>query len=241
MKKLLDGFALAVSLLSLVPFFKVHHFFKGINGYSVMLYPFVGFLLGLVVWGLYMALTPWVPHTHLLVLLFGAWVLLTGALHLDGFADTIDGFFVPKNKALKVMKDPHNGGMGMLFSGVFLILKASSVVALGADVYLIPLLLLLSRFGVVVAIYFFCYISPNGMGSLAKKEFGFWHFIVACCYTLLVVALYGGWGFLCATLVTLLVLARVFYSRYGGFNGDMYGFSIEVTELVLLNIAVVGL
>ena len=243
MRKVFDGFALAFSMLSVIPFFQVHHFFKGINGYGVMFYPLVGFILGVMLWGFYTLLTPFVPQTHLLVLVFGLWVLLSGALHLDGFADTVDGFFVPKEKALEVMKDPHNGGMGMLFSGVFLILKASSVVALGGEsIYLLPMVLLLSRFGVACCIYICNYISQNGMGSLAKEEFGRGHFAVAVVYTLVFVALFDVWSLLFVTLVTLFVLAKIFYSRYGGFNGDMYGFSIEFSELILLNaIVVVGL
>jgi len=239
-QKIFDGFALAFSMLSIIPFFKVHHFFQGINGYSVMFYPLVGFILGIILWGFYTIVAPYVPQTHLLVLVFGLWVLLSGALHLDGFADSIDGFFVPKEKALEVMKDPHNGGMALLFSVVFLIIKASSVVALGsASIYLIPMVLLLSRFGVACCIYLCNYISQNGMGSLAKEEFGKRHFIVALTYTFVLVALFDAWSLLFVALVTFGVLAKIFTSRYGGFNGDMYGFSIELTELVLLNVIVV--
>ena len=48
MKNIFKGFALAVSMLTVIPFFKVHDFNKGINGYAVMFYPLVGFLLGLI-------------------------------------------------------------------------------------------------------------------------------------------------------------------------------------------------
>ena len=111
-------------MLSILPFFKTHDFFKGINGYAVMFYPVVGFLLGTILYVIYLFLEPYMPQQHLGIIIFGMWVLLTGALHLDGFCDTIDGLFVPKEKALKVMKDAHIGGMGMIFGGVFIIIKA---------------------------------------------------------------------------------------------------------------------
>ncbi|WP_434657887.1 hypothetical protein [Sulfurimonas sp. NW9] len=57
MSKLFKGFTLAVSMLSILPFFKVHDFYKGINGYAVMFYPFVGFLLGLLLYGTFLLLT----------------------------------------------------------------------------------------------------------------------------------------------------------------------------------------
>jgi cobalamin synthase len=39
----------------------------------------------------------------------------------------------------------------------------------------------------------------------------------------------------------MLFLKRFFIKRYGGFSGDMYGFTIEVVELLLLNSIIVGL
>lgn len=45
-----------------------------------------------------------------------ALIITTGALHEDGLADTIDGFFGGKNKQdkLKIMKDSHIGSYGVL-------------------------------------------------------------------------------------------------------------------------------
>ena len=83
MKQLFKGFALALSMLTTIPFFKIHTFEKGINGHAVMFYPLVGLLLGSILWGVYTLLAPYITSTHLTVLLFALWVLLTGAIHLD--------------------------------------------------------------------------------------------------------------------------------------------------------------
>ena len=239
MNRVFKGFALALSMLSTLPFFKVHDFYKGINGYAVMFYPLVGFILGAILYGVSLLLLPYVPHFHLAVILFALWVVLTGALHLDGFADTIDGLFVPKERSLEVMKDPHNGGMGMTFGAVFLILKASSLVAL-QNYALLPLVLLLPRLMVVFCIYFFPYVS-GGMSQLAKEELQSKQVFVALLYSLLFVFLYNAWFLLTASLIVMLLVKRFFIKRYGGFTGDIYGFTIEVTELFLLNCIIVGL
>jgi cobalamin 5'-phosphate synthase/cobalamin synthase len=240
MKKLFSGFALAFSMLSILPFFKVHDFYKGINGYAAMFYPLVGAILGGLLFLCYTLLDPYFPHFHLGVIIFALWVLLTGALHLDGLSDTVDGLFVAKERALEVMKDPHNGGMGMTFGGVFLLLKASSLMVLDAF-YLLPVIMLLSRLSVVFAIYYYPYISPSGMSTLTKEELSQTQLMGAFAYSLLFVFFFHAWMLFIAAFGVMFVIKSFFIRRYGGFSGDIYGFSIEVTELVLLNCVIVGL
>jgi len=233
--KILKGFALAMNMLTILPFFKVHDFFRGINGYAVMSYPLVGALLGGILWLVYMLLAPYFPEAHLHIVLFALWVVLTGALHLDGFSDTVDGLFVPAERAEAVMKDPHVGGMGMIFTALFLLLKASSLWFLEA-IWLLPLVLMLSRFNAVLAIYLFPYIRKEGMSTLAKAEFTQGQLIAASLIILSGVALSGSWLLLGFSLLTLLLVKAFFVRRLGGFSGDIYGFLIEITELLLLNV-----
>jgi len=240
MRNILKGFALAMSMLTTVPIFKIHDFYKGINGYAVMFYPLVGFILGAILWGVYLVLSPYVASTHLGVIIFALWVLLTGALHLDGFSDTIDGLYVSKERALEVMKDSHVGGMGMIISVSFLILKASSLAVLELF-YLLPIILLLSRLNAVLAIYFYPYISPNGMGALAKAEFTKPQMLITLFYSFLIVLFYNKLLLLVSALLVLFVIKLFFIKRYGGFTGDIYGFTIEVSELILLNLLLFGL
>jgi cobalamin 5'-phosphate synthase/cobalamin synthase len=234
------GFALAVSMLTTLPFFRVHDFFRGINGYAVMSYPLVGALLGGILYGAYAVCAPYFPAEHLKIVLLFLWVLLTGALHLDGFADTVDGLFVPKEKAEAVMKDPHVGGMGMVFTGVFLLLKASALWHLDA-LWALPPVLLLARWNAVLAIGLYPYIRSAGMASLAKAELTRTQLAVAGLIALSAALLWPhGWLLLLGSLGTLLAVGHFFVRRLGGFSGDIYGFLIEVTELVLLHLLLAG-
>ena len=236
--RLLKGFALSFNMLSIIPFFKVHDFFNGINGYSAMFYPLVGFILGSLLWAVHYLLESHIPTTHLAVIIFGLWVLVTGALHIDGFSDTVDGLFVNKDKALDVMKDSHVGGMGMTFTIVFLLLKLSSVIHFEAY-YLLPIILMFSRLNATLSIYFYDYIS-SGVGKLIKEELGKKQLFFAVLYTLSLAFLFNFLdAFIISTLV-LIVCAKFFTSRLGGLNGDTYGFIIEVTELALLNYIIIS-
>jgi len=233
------GFALAVSMLTIIPFFKVHDFFKGINGYAVMSYPLVGFLLGLILYFSHFILTPYFTPLHVGIIIFTLWIVLTGALHLDGFSDTVDGLFVNKERSLEVMKDPNTGGMGMIFTVTFLILKASTIASFEAF-YLLPIVLMLSRLNAVLAIYYYPYVSPNGMGSLAKEELSKTHVIIAIIYSVFLTISFSASTLILISLITLWLIKNFFIKRYGGFTGDIYGFSIEVTELILLNMILLG-
>ena len=236
--KLLKAFALAFNMLTIIPFFKVHDFYKGINGYSAMFYPLIGFLLGTILWATHYTLDGYIPPTHLAVIIFALWVLITGALHLDGFSDTVDGLFVSKEKALEVMKDSHVGGMGMTFTLVFLALKLSSVIHVEAY-YLLPVILMFSRLNATLGIYFYDYIS-SGVGKLLKEELKRKHILIAIFYSLVIAYFFSfSSAFLLAILV-LLIIGKFFTSRLGGLNGDIYGFIIEVTELSLLNYIIIS-
>ena len=235
--KILKAFALAFNMLTIIPFFKVHEFYKGINGYSAMFYPLVGFILGLILWKTSVVLSPFIPATHLAFIIFSLWVLLTGALHLDGLSDSIDGLFVKKERALEVMKDSHVGGMGMTFTFVFLSLKVSSIIHFEAYA-LLPIILMLSRLNATLAIYFSNYIG-GGMGLLAKEELKFWQLSIALLFSLLL-SIYASvfWMFV-LSIFTLVLIAKFFSSRLSGLSGDIYGFIIEMTELVLLNYLII--
>lgn len=233
----LKAFALAFNMLSIIPFFKVHHFFSGINGLSAIFYPLIGFILGFILWATQILLQDYLPSPHVAVIVFSLWVLLTGALHIDGFSDSIDGLFVSKDKSLEVMKDSHVGGMGMTFTFVFLGLKLSSLIYFDAY-YLLPVVLMLSRLNATLAIYFYKYIS-SGIGELIKKELKLTHIIFTGIYTTSLAFYFDFSSALFVSILILLLSAKFFISRLGGLNGDVYGFIIEVTELFLLNYIII--
>jgi cobalamin synthase len=231
--KLLKGLGLALNMLSIIPFFKVHNFYKGINGYSAMFYPLIGFFLGFILYFTSLLLDTHTEKIHQGVIIFALWVSITGALHLDGLSDTIDGFFVNKSKILDVMKDSHVGGMGMIFTFVFLIFKLSSLIYADAY-YLLPIVLMLSRLNATMAIYLYNYIS-SGVGKLIKDELTLKMVLFAIFYTLLTSYIFSSFLLSIFNIFIFIVISKLLTKRTAGLNGDMYGFIIELSELFLLN------
>jgi adenosylcobinamide-GDP ribazoletransferase len=165
-----DAFRIAFSMMTTLPFFALHEFKEDINGKSVIFYPLIGLIIGLILFASYTLLSSLFAHAHLMVLIFALYIAITGALHLDGFVDAIDGLlsYQSKEKALLIMKDPNIGAMGAVFLVVLLSLKLSSFIHL-EEMWHLLLIPMLSRFTPLIAIYYFSYGTNKGMATLIKK------------------------------------------------------------------------
>jgi adenosylcobinamide-GDP ribazoletransferase len=101
-------------------------------GRSLLWYPAVGLLFGVILAGLQWLLGAVAPMLQA-ALLLGAWVLLSGALHLDGLADSADawlGGFGDRARTLDIMKDPRSGPLAVVTLIVVLLLKFSALLVL---------------------------------------------------------------------------------------------------------------
>jgi adenosylcobinamide-GDP ribazoletransferase len=77
-------------------------------GQSLLYYPLVGLLLGLMLAALAWAMRDGSSMLHA-ALLLAMWVLMTGGLHLDGLADSADAWVGgqgSRERTLAIMKDP---------------------------------------------------------------------------------------------------------------------------------------
>lgn len=94
-------------------------------GRSLLYYPLVGLLFGLLLW-LASHLLQGTPSPLHAALLLTLWVLLSGALHLDGLADSADawlGGFGDRERTLRIMKDPRSGPIAVVTLVLVLLLK----------------------------------------------------------------------------------------------------------------------
>ncbi|MBQ0023263.1 MAG: adenosylcobinamide-GDP ribazoletransferase [Prevotellaceae bacterium] len=82
----------------------------------VPLWPLVGWLTGGIMACVYIIASMILPSFIAIILALVARVLLTGALHEDGFADFCDGFGggTTRERTLEIMKDSHIGTYGVL-------------------------------------------------------------------------------------------------------------------------------
>ena len=212
-------------------------------------FPLVGACVGVVAAGVLWA-AGWVFPVGVAVgLSMAATVLLTGAFHEDGLADTCDalGGAVSRQRALEIMKDSRIGTYGAVGLLLVLGLKAMTVAALPLW-WAVPALVLghtASRAAAVSLIRFMPYAGDvdQAKAKPLARRIATAGLLVALGWVALVCALIvacspGTWV---AVLLALALAATGtvacglwFHRRLGGITGDTLGATQQLTELLML-------
>jgi len=235
---MLRGLHVAIGFLTRLPVPAPPFDDKTAQSTSVAWYPLVGALIG----GLLCALA-WIlqgaPALLSAALIVTAWVVLTGALHLDGLADSADawiGGLGDRERTLQIMKDPRSGPAGVIALVLVLLLKFAALASLGASAYL-PLLLapVLARAALTALFVWMPYARRDGLGTpLLQASPG------ACCWalgaTVLLSLFFGRQGLsaIVAAILVWLLWRRACLQRIGGFTGDTAGALAEMVEVAVL-------
>ncbi|AIR91727.1 adenosylcobinamide-GDP ribazoletransferase [Pseudomonas cremoricolorata] len=208
-------------------------------GRSVVCYPLVGGLFGLLLWGA-SALLHGAPAPLQAALLLSLWVALSGALHLDGLADSADawlGGFGDRERTLQIMKDPRSGPIAVVTLVLVLLLKFCAVWVLlerdaGAWLLLAPVL---GRAALLALLLSTPYVRQGGLGAVLAEHLprqqARW--VLLGCAAL--VLLLGGTTALWALVwlaIAFALLRRAMCQRLGGTTGDTAGALLELLELV---------
>lgn len=255
------AFWYALALLSRVPVPALRRTDAAVATTSLLYYPLVGLLLGLALLALTAACLLYNPAASPLLvgaLLLALWVGFTGALHLDGLADSADawvGGLGDRERTLAIMKDPRSGPMGVTAIVVILLLKLAALVALleqaqhlsGGNLWLLGggLLLIpaLARGGLVGLMASLPYARAQGMVSALQHGVRGWRLaVLGTVLALLSGVLLQQQAMLVLLLWLLLLLTarQQLQRRLGGYTGDTLGALVEVQEAVLLAALALG-
>lgn len=165
------------------------------------------------------------------------WVLLTGGLHLDGLADTVDGVFSrkPAPEALAIMSQGTIGALGATALILVLMLKAFSLATLPVPIANSGLLLspALSRWGVALAAARFPTAKTEGLAVELKQRSGRFPVLTNLPFVAVLSFLLLGWeGLVIVGGVWLLteVSGRYLVRTLGGLTGDTHGALNEALE-----------
>lgn len=210
-------------------------------GRSLLFYPFVGLLLGTVLVAAY-ALLARAPELVRAACVLVVWVAITGALHLDGLADTVDAFIGgrgDRERTLAIMKDPCSGPMGVTAIGLVLLVKFAAIAGMPSPISWSALLLapLMGRMVVPLLFATTPYVRPNGLGASLARYPSRTPAMVLAVLVLIAACAGAGWAGACGVLAAVFVLFvvhRLSIARIGGFTGDVAGAMVELTEATVL-------
>jgi len=215
-------------------------------GRSMLCYPLVGLLFGLLLW----------LASHLLqgaaaplqaALLLTLWVSLSGALHLDGLADSADawlGGFGDRERTLEIMKDPRSGPIAVVTLVLVLLLKFCALWELveqgpGMALLLAPVVGRAAMLGLFLGTP---YVRRGGLGQALAEHLPRRSAVWVLLASLLLCLLLGGTRAIVPMLAVTAVfigLRRLMCRRLGGTTGDTAGAMLEIVELaVLLGLAI---
>jgi adenosylcobinamide-GDP ribazoletransferase len=208
-------------------------------GRSARLFPVIGILAGLAVAALDAllgaVLAPW-PGSVLVVL---AMVGISGGLHLDGLADTADGFLSSRSREriLEIMRDSRIGSMGVLAIVGVLVLKMAALASVppGRRWSTLLLMPLAGRTALVLELSLLSYARSAGLGLAFQTHKTRWDPLVAIGLLAGIgYATAGGRGLLAAagTVVVTGVVSIWCWRKIGGFTGDTLGAACEISEAV---------
>ncbi|MEM8562664.1 MAG: adenosylcobinamide-GDP ribazoletransferase [Pseudomonadota bacterium] len=212
-----------------------------LQGLSLLWYPAVGLLLGAL-----LCLVSWLlslPALLLAAVVLTVWVLLTGALHLDGLADCADAWMAghgDETRTFSVLKDPACGVMAVVSIVLVLVLKLTSltVILTSNNVDWLIMVPVLGRLSIFSLFLTQAYVREGGIAAVMVAQFPQTPARVVIIGVLIILfVLLPLEVFLLTTLAVAAVcwwVARSARKRLGGFTGDVAGAQIELVEVVTL-------
>lgn len=204
---------------------------------AVWAYPVVGLVLGLILSLLaFVVGALGLPSAVIAGLLLGALVMLTGAMHEDGLADTADGLWGghDRDRRLEIMKDSRIGAYGVLALIVVMGLRWLGLAEVAWT-------------GLVAALMISRAAMPPLMLALPHaRESGLSHSVGAAGFGDVVIAvligvvgatvLVGAAGILAAIVAggVALIVGLVARVKIGGQTGDVLGATCVLSEVAVL-------
>lgn len=210
---------------------------------SMIFYPIVGLAIGTVCYIAYyifgcIATEKIVPSIAAIII----GILITGAFHIDGFADVCDALLSNKDASgmLSIMKDSRIGTGGAVAVTALLLFDAAMLIELRGDILYKALLLtpIFGRASIPCAAALSSYArEEGGLGRTFIDKAGWRQALIAMLIAIALGALIIGYR---ALILAIASTASAFgFSIYmkrkiGGMTGDTLGATCEIAQAVVL-------
>nr|MBQ6242578.1 adenosylcobinamide-GDP ribazoletransferase [Lachnospiraceae bacterium] len=251
MKKILHAVVAAFSTFSVIPMPRIGwdpDSFRGLLGALPLVGAAIGGICCLYFWLAGLLNLPVVLSAAALTLLPLA---VSGGIHMDGFADTVDALksYGDPEKKREILKDPHTGAFAVMGIAAYLILYFALCGALPMTwkmLLLLGLTHVIARVTGAAASILLPMASHKGMlhtfreasttGNIVALAVGALLSLTGAAFLMPLAAAL----FLAASLCVFFYVKRIARKQFGGMSGDLAGFCISVTEIALLFVLVLS-
>lgn len=205
---------------------------------GMLFFPVVGLFIGGLSLGLFWILGFFFPSRIAVLSLLIAPILITGGLHVDGFADFCDGFFGGKDKSdiLRIMKDSRVGAWGALGIALLVLTKFELLQTLSDRAIVFLLAMAASRWAQVLLSFYLPYAGlAGGVSKQVAGKVGLREVLGAALFLFPFLLWFPPKGILIlgGLLPFLFLLGLFFKKRVGGLTGDLLGAASELTEVFI--------
>ena len=242
MKQILNAFYFALSYFSIIPVFvKNMEIKEETYKYTLFFLPLVGAILGLIVIALNLFLNEFFNPLYSSFVVAVIYLFLYGFLHTEAICDVVDAWFASYSgkDVYKIMKESTIGAIGALYAFCFVLLKVGIItyVLYEKQYALFLIVCIFSRLDLIYLLEYFKFSKDSFLSLAFANGSVFTLKILSLIY--LIFAFIIGSNVLLLFILSLLsfyFILKVLDKKFGFVNGDCLGFTLEHTELVLLNI-----
>ncbi len=209
-------------------------------------FPIAGVLVGLIGALVYtLAYRVGLPAWPAAALSVAATMVVTGCLHEDGLADTIDGFGGGRTRELKldIMRDSRIGVYGVAALTLSMLLRVSVLASLGAPGLVVPALIAAHGAARAMVPAFMFFVPPargDGLSAGAgqpPRESAAAAAVLGVLILALCLGVLPGFAALILLLIVIAFLAWLSLAQIDGQTGDVLGAVEQVSEIVILLVA----
>ena len=242
---LLNAMIIAIAMYSKIPMPRVDWNEKNMR-YAMCFFPLVGVIIGVLEIVAGNLITVWKGEGTFFyaVVLTLIPVFITGGIHLDGFADTMDAksSYGDREKKLEILKDPHTGVFAIISLCSYFLLCVGIFSEMRTErLFAAALVFVFSRSLSGISVVSFQAAKNSGLlrtfqDGAQKRNVR----IVLILWLLAAgVGLYLTAG-LCGVAAAVVGLAVFFYyyqfsrKQFGGITGDLAGYFLQLCELFML-------
>jgi adenosylcobinamide-GDP ribazoletransferase len=207
---------------------------------AVRWFPVVGALVGLLTAAVFSA-AHWLAGPAVgAAVAVGVQVVITGAFHEDGLADTADAVGGwSREERFRILDDPRHGTYGVLALVLVVAVRTAAIAALTTDAawVVLPAVHAVSRGAAVALMGLLPPASDEGLGAASVRSLAGSDAAIGTAIAAVVGAgLMGAWVLPGGAAVALVAAAMGAYARrtLGGIAGDVLGATQQLTEVAAL-------